>query len=46
LLHVDTEQAGEKLVESTLGILAVSRGRYDAQLYTNDKEQLSETVKP
>jgi conjugative relaxase-like TrwC/TraI family protein len=44
LVHVDTEQAGEKLVNRRLAYVAVSRGRYDAQLYTNDKTHLSETL--
>ena len=42
LIHVDTERAGEKLVNRRLAYVAVSRGRYDAQLYTNDKIQLAE----
>jgi ATP-dependent exoDNAse (exonuclease V) alpha subunit len=42
LVHVDTEQAGEKLVNRRLAYVAVSRGRYDAQLYTNDKTHLTE----
>jgi conjugative relaxase-like TrwC/TraI family protein len=41
LAHVDTEQAGEKLVNRRLAYVAVSRGRYDAQVYTNDKSQLA-----
>jgi conjugative relaxase-like TrwC/TraI family protein len=40
LVHVDTEQAGEKLVNRRLAYVAVSRGRYDAQIYTNDKGHL------
>jgi ATP-dependent exoDNAse (exonuclease V) alpha subunit len=44
LVHVDTEQAGEKLVNRRLAYVAVSRGRYDAQLYTNDKTHLAETL--
>jgi conjugative relaxase-like TrwC/TraI family protein len=40
LVHVDTVQAGEKLVNRRLAYVAVSRGRYDAQVYTNDKSQL------
>jgi ATP-dependent exoDNAse (exonuclease V) alpha subunit len=44
LVHVDTEQAGEKLVNRRLAYVAVSRGRYDAQLYTNDKGQLAERL--
>jgi ATP-dependent exoDNAse (exonuclease V) alpha subunit len=42
LIHVDTEQAGEKLVNRRLAYVAVSRGRYDAQIYTNDKSALAE----
>jgi ATP-dependent exoDNAse (exonuclease V) alpha subunit len=44
LVHVDTEQAGEKLVNRRLAYVAVSRGRYDAQLYTNDKTRLTEQL--
>jgi ATP-dependent exoDNAse (exonuclease V) alpha subunit len=44
LVHVDTEQAGEKLVNRRLAYVAVSRGRYDAQLYTNDKGHLTEQL--
>jgi conjugative relaxase-like TrwC/TraI family protein len=43
-VHVDTEQAGEKLVNRRLAYVAVSRGRYDAQLYTNDKKHLTEQL--
>jgi hypothetical protein len=42
LIHVDTEQRGEKLVNRRLAYVAVSRGRYDAQIYTNDKTALAE----
>jgi conjugative relaxase-like TrwC/TraI family protein len=44
LVHVDTEQAGEKLVNRRLAYVAVSRGRYDARLYTNDKTHLTEQL--
>src|SRR5438552_5312681 len=44
LVHVNTEQAGEKLVNRRLAYVAVSRGRYDAQVYTNDKGQLAEQL--
>ena len=37
-------QAGEKLVNRRLAYVAVSRGRYDAQLYTNDKSHLTEQL--
>ncbi len=43
-VHVDTEQAGEKLINRRLAYVAVSRGRYDAQLYTNDKTHLTEQL--
>src|SRR5437764_3716932 len=36
LVHVDMEQAGEKLVNRRLAYVALSRGRYDVQVYTND----------
>jgi len=42
LVHVDTEQAGEKLVNRRLAYVAVSWGRYDAQLYTTDKAHLTD----
>jgi ATP-dependent exoDNAse (exonuclease V) alpha subunit len=44
LVHVDTQQAGEKLVNRRLAYVAVSRGRFDAQLYTNDKTHLAEQL--
>jgi ATP-dependent exoDNAse (exonuclease V) alpha subunit len=44
LVHVDTEQAGEKLANRRLAYVAVSRGRYDAQVYTNDRSQLVEQL--
>ncbi len=40
LVHVDTENAHERLINSRLAYVAVSRGRYDAQIFTNDAEQL------
>ena len=40
LVHIDLERAGEQLVNQRLAYVAVSRGRSDAQIYTNDKTQL------
>jgi hypothetical protein len=40
LVHVETERAGEQLVNRRLAYVAVSRGRYDAQIYTDDKRKL------
>jgi ATP-dependent exoDNAse (exonuclease V) alpha subunit len=40
LVHVDSENANERLINSRLAYVAISRGRHDAQIYTNDAEQL------
>lgn len=40
LINVDTE-LGEKLVNERLAYVAVSRARYDAQIYTNDQAELA-----
>ncbi len=44
LVHVDTEQAGEKLVNRRFAYVAVSRGRYDAQIYTNNRANLAQRL--
>jgi ATP-dependent exoDNAse (exonuclease V) alpha subunit len=44
LVHVYTEQAAEKLVNRRLAYVALSRGRCDAHLYTNDKTHLAEQL--
>jgi ATP-dependent exoDNAse (exonuclease V) alpha subunit len=44
LVHVDTEQAHEQLINSRLAYVSVSRGRYDAQIYTNDAGKLGEEL--
>jgi ATP-dependent exoDNAse (exonuclease V) alpha subunit len=44
LVHVDTEQAREKLINRRLAYVAVSRGCYDPQLYTNDKTHLTDQL--
>ena len=43
LVHVDTEE-GQQLVNARMAYVAVSRGRYDAQIYTNDKEEMAEAL--
>src|SRR5207249_10533032 len=40
LVHVETDRASEKLVNQRLAYVAVSRGQYDAQMYTEDKRKL------
>ncbi len=42
LIRLDTQRGGEKLINRRLAYVAVSRGRYDAQLYKNDKPHLAE----
>jgi conjugative relaxase-like TrwC/TraI family protein len=44
LVHVDTEQAPGQLVNSRLAYVSVSRGRDDAQIYTNDALRLGEEL--
>ncbi len=44
LIHIDTSQAGEKLVNQRSAYVAVSRGRYDAQIYTNDALELRDAL--
>ncbi|MGA3326999.1 MAG: hypothetical protein ABSF45_21250 [Terriglobia bacterium] len=41
---MDIEQAHDQLVNSPLAYLSVSRGRYDAQIYTNDAGRLGEEL--
>ena len=43
LIHVDTEKS-QQLVNSRMAYVAVSRGRYDAQIFTNDKEELRDAL--
>ena len=40
LIHVDTEKS-ELLVNNRFAYVAVSRGQYDAQIYTNDRSELT-----
>ena len=44
LVHVDTEQAHDQLVNSRMAYVSVSRGRYDAQIYTDDAQKLGEEL--
>ena len=44
LVHVETDRASEKLVNQRLAYVAVSRGQYDARIYTNDKVKLARSL--
>jgi hypothetical protein len=41
LIHVDTELAAQDLLNNRMAYVAVSRGAYDAQIFTDNREQLS-----
>ncbi len=44
LIHVDTELGAKDLLNSRMAYVAVSRGAYDAQIYTNDREMLPQAL--
>ena len=41
VLHVDTEQTHSQLVNTRLAYVAISRGKYDAQIYTDNAKELA-----
>src|SRR5207245_9879500 len=44
LVHIETDRASEKLVNQRLAYVSVSRGQYDARIYTDDKVQLARAL--
>ena len=44
LIHVDTELGAKALLNSRMAYVSVSRGRYDAQIYTNNAETLGQAL--
>ena len=44
LIHVDTELGAKDLLNSRMAYVSVSRGAYDAQLFTNDRQKLGATI--
>ena len=40
LIHVDTELGAKDLLNSPMAYVSISRGAFDAQLFTNDREKL------
>jgi len=44
LIHVDTELGAKDLLNSRMAYVAVSRGRYDAQIYTNNAATLGQEL--
>jgi ATP-dependent exoDNAse (exonuclease V) alpha subunit len=44
LIHVDTEMGAKDLLNSRMAYVSVSRGRYDAQIYTNNAATLGQEL--
>jgi ATP-dependent exoDNAse (exonuclease V) alpha subunit len=44
LIHVDTELGAKALLNSRMAYVSVSRGRYDAQIYTNNAKTLGQEL--
>ncbi|PYV66427.1 MAG: hypothetical protein DMG97_29630 [Acidobacteria bacterium] len=44
LIHVDTELAAKDLLNSRMAYVSVSRGRHDAQIYTNNAQTLGQEL--
>jgi ATP-dependent exoDNAse (exonuclease V) alpha subunit len=45
LIHVDTELGAKDLLNSRMAYVSVSRGSYDAQLFANDRDELSAALR-
>ena len=44
LIHVDTDLAAKDLLNSRMAYVAVSRGQWDAQIFTNNREKLPQAL--
>ena len=44
LIHVDTELGAKDLLNSRMAYVSVSRGRYDAEIYTNNAQTLGQEL--
>ena len=44
LVHVDTELAAKDLLNSRMAYVSVSRGQWDAQIFTNDRQKLPQAL--
>src|ERR1019366_3898602 len=44
LIHVDTEFGAKDLLNNRMAYVSVSRGAHDAQIFTNDREKLSQAL--
>lgn len=44
LIHVDTDLAAKDLLNNRMAYVSVSRGQWDAQIFTNDRTQLAKAL--
>ncbi|MEG9436372.1 relaxase domain-containing protein [Edaphobacter sp. HDX4] len=44
LIHIDSEQAHSRLLNSRMAYVSVSRAQYDVQMYTNDAKALGQEL--
>ena len=44
LVHVDTDLAAKDLLNRRMAYVSVSRGQWDAQIFTNDREKLPQAL--
>ena len=44
LINVDTELAAKDLLNSRMAYVSISRGQWDAQIFTNDREKLPQAL--
>jgi ATP-dependent exoDNAse (exonuclease V) alpha subunit len=44
LIHVDTDLGARDLLNHRMAYVSVSRGQWDAQIFTNDREKLSQAL--
>jgi ATP-dependent exoDNAse (exonuclease V) alpha subunit len=44
LIHVDTELGAKDLLNNRMAYVSVSRGQWDAQIFTNDRNSLKESL--
>ena len=45
LIHIDTELGAKDLLNNRMAYVAVSRGAQDAQIFTNDRQQLPQALR-
>lgn len=44
LIHADTELGARELLNHRMAYVSVSRGQWDAQIFTNDREKLTQAL--